>query len=1010
MRLPEICIRQPVFAIVLSLVLVVVGVVSFMRLGLRFFPELNVPLMTINTSFPGADPTLIENSITTPLENVIAGVPNIAAMNSSSSASSSSIQVRFYMGKNFSQEVNSVRDKVSAERESLPTNAEPPVIQVGTVGQTAVNIDFLDPGKTPAEIRDYVESYVQPVLQQVKGVGSVSIQGASDYAMRIWLNSAKMAALGVTVPDIETALQDNNINFPAGQIQGPIRNYTIISDTALKTPQQFGDIIIRIQNGRAIRFKDLADVELGYSSLQPTPMRVNGVNAVDAGINPLLSASPIEVADGAKTVLKKIRQSLPPGMKSIVSYDASIFLKSSIRETFIAIIEAIILVVIVVFLFLGSVRASCIPIVTIPVCIIAVFGVMYLFGFTVNVMTLLAVVLAIGLVVDDAVVMLENIHRHIEEGQAPLQAAIVGSKEIAFSVVAMTLTLAAVYAPIGFAQGFTAVIFKEFAFTLAGAVIISGFVALTLSPMMCAKILQPRTKNSRFATFLDQRFEKISSGYQTILAKLLRTRLLIVGILIVLAILGYLMYRALPSEFVPKEDVGLIEVQIEGPSKASINYMNKYTKRVENIVKKVPAVKDYLSFVGGQTSQTWLVLKRWGKRELTTQDVVNEINPKLEKITGVKAFATVPDPVQYGMGGHDYAIHLMTTGSYDQLLGPMAKMYQLLQKYPGLTQVDRDLKFDAQEYKVDVNRDLAGAIGVNIQDIATTLSAMLGGAHITDIYAGTRTYEVKLQMPPGDLKNFAGIRKLYVRSATNKLIPLSNLITLTPSIGAPSLSHYNRMRAGTITAQLQPGYSISQAIDYTFKVLPQVLTPNVTYAFDGRAQEFVESEGGMTGIFLMSFIFIYLVLSAQFGSFIDPFIILLSVPLSIVGALFALILGGGTLNLYSDIGLVTLVGLITKHGILITQFANELRGQGMELYQAVIKAARIRLRPILMTTIAMIFGTLPLALATGPGSIGRHQIGWVIVGGLIFGTFFSLVVVPIAYTYLGRFKKFAPPQ
>ncbi len=989
----------------MSLVLVVLGVVSFLRLELRFFPELKTPLVSIQTTYAGADPGLIESTITTPLENAIAGVANIDAINSNSSSSTSTINVRFQLGGDFDEQANDVRNRVAAVRPLLPVAAMPPVVTTGGLDDPVLYVDFFDATKTPGEIRDYVQRYVQPKLTQLPGVGSVPIHGGSSYAMRIWLNAEKMAAVGLTVADVQNALLANNISFPAGSIQGPVRNFSIISDTRLKTPQDFGNIILRQDATGTVRFHDIAKIELGYTSLQDAPMRVNGKDAIDLSIVPVKGASSITVADNAKKALVDIFSQLPPGMKAIITYDGSKFLRGSINETFKAIAQAIFLVVLVTLIFIGSIRAALVPIITIPVCVISVFGVMALMGFTINVMTLLGIVLAIGLVVDDAIVMLENIHRHIEQGESPMQAALKGSKEIAFAIVAMTLTLAAVYAPIGLAQGFTAKIFQEFAFTLAGAVLISGFVALTLSPMMCSRILETKQQENSFVIFLEKLFHQVEHNYQRLLQKLLHKRLLFGVILIVLALLGLVIYQFIPKEFVPKEDVGYITGQVTSPTGANVNYTDRYVKQIEKVFANTPDVQAYFSIVSGGSAQLFITLKPWGERKLSTQQIVNLLNPQLAKISGVDAYVSVPDPVQFEIGGHDFAINLMTTGEFDDLLQPTQKLYDRLKQFPGLTQFDRNLKYDNQQYTLSLNRNLAATLGVNIQDIATTASVMLGGAHVTDVLSGSQIYPVMLQMRLQDLMNFEGINKLYVRAANNQMVPLSSLVNLIPNIGQSNLGHYNRLRASTITAQLAPGTSISEAIDYTIKQMPDILKGNLSYSFDGKAQEYIESAGSMAGIFLLAIIFIYLVMAAQFGSFIDPFIILLTVPLSMVSALICLYLTGGTLNLYSQIGLVTLLGLITKHGILITQFANDLRAQGKNFYEAIIRAATIRLRPILMTTFAMVFGTLPLAFATGPGAVGRHQIGWVIVGGLTFGTFFSLIVVPIAYSYFGKFRK-----
>lgn len=1019
MKLPEICIRQPVLAIVLSLVLVVLGVVGFHRLELRFFPKMQLPIVTVSTYYEGASAALMESQVTTQIENALAGVDNVASISSNSWQGGSSITVLFRLGGNFEEEASSVRDQVFAIRDKLPTDAQPPTITVGTKGNPVLGIGFIDPQKKSPDIRDYVERSVQPLLRQLPGVGEIDILGASDYAMRIWLNASKMVAHEVTVTDVKNALTANNIYFPAGSIQGPKRNYSIVSKTQLLNAKAFSDIIVKHSNGRTVRLKDIGHVALGYRSLYNAPMRIDGQNGIEVMIKPIQDANPITVAQEVKTKLTTIQKNLPLGMKATVNYDASTFLKSSIDETFWAIGEAVVLVILVVFLFLGSLRAASIPIITIPVSLISVFAIISLFGFSINVMSLLGIVLAIGLVVDDAIVMLENIHRHIEQGMTTFQAAIKGSREIGFAVIAMGLTLVAVYAPVGFVQGFTAGLFKEFAFTLAGAVVISTFVALTLSPMMCSRILLPRTSNTGFVVYIDRVFAKLSVVYQHALKIALNRRKFFILGLIAVALIGYGLFKSLSSELIPKEDIGLVQVSMTAPSGASLNYTNQYAKQVEAVVRKNPSVKSVMTQVWGGGTNIDVTLKPWGQRKLSTQQVIKQLNPQLAEIPGVDATAFIPDVVDYGQQGSDVDLNFMTSeGSYKDLLGPIDDMLKILKHYPGLIDVQTNLKFDTQQYAITINRDLAAILGVNIQDIADTVSAMMSGNHWTDVQAGNKSYEVIVQMGKQYLENFSALEKLYVRSTSTtatastvptdhpgNMIPISSLIKLTPMVGQGSLTHYNRFRSGTISARLASGYSESQAIDYIQAHVQSVLRSGISYAFSGKSQQFLESSGSIIGIIVMSLIFIYLVLSAQFGSFIDPFVILLAVPLCIVGALFFLKVSGGTLSIYSQIGLVTLIGLISKHGILITQFINDLRKKGISMYEAIIKGATIRLRPVLMTTFAMVFGALPLALASGPGSIGRHQIGWVIIGGLIFGTFFSLIVVPIAYSYLGKFKR-----
>ncbi len=1022
MNISQLCIRKPVLAIVLSLLLVVLGMMGFERLEIRFFPKAELPIVIITTHYEGASADLMEAQVTTVIENYLAGIDGIRYISSSSWPSYSQITVQFALGSDIESQAAQVRDKVAGAEQYIPVDADKPTVTVGTAGNPIIGIGFFDDQQKPADIRDYILRNVQPVLRQLPGVGGVDVLGSSGYAMRVWLDPAKMAARGVSVGDVKTAITSNNIYFPAGFIQGLTRNYAVISDTKLKDATQFSNIIVKETQNGTIHLHDIAHVEIGLSSFYDYPMRISGRHGIMVMVEPLQAANPITVAQEVRNALQSIKAKLPPGMSLQQEFDLSVFLKTSIFETFKAIAESIILVIVVVFLFLGSVRAATIPIVTIPVSLIAVFAIIDYLGFTINIMSLLGMVLAIGLVVDDAIVMLENIHRHIEAGMTPMDAALTGSQEIGFAIVAMSITLVAVYAPIGFVQGFTAELFKEFALTLSGSVVISGFVALTLSPMMCSRILHADNKQAYMVLFLDRFFTKLALHYRRFLSAMLTRRLFVIAALVVIAILGFFIYKMMHSEFLPQEDYGTLNISVVSPAGASIDYTQKYTKIIENVLKDVPAVQNFSTQVGVGSTTLRVQMKPWGKgRHITTQAVMGLLNKQFARIPGVTATASIPDVVDFGEQGNDIELNFMTTQDYDVLLDPMNKLVGILRAYPGLVNVQTNLNFDSQQYSIDFNRDLASIVGVNLQDIADTVHALMSGNHWTDITAGNQSYQVLVQMERSYLHNVHAVDVIYVpakplypaavkassqgSSGFSNMIPLSSLVTLTPTIGQGTLRHFDRMRSGTITALVAPGYTESQVIEYINSKIPQVLKPDIRTAYSGKAQQFIDSAGSMAGIMVLAFIFIYLVLSAQFGSFIDPLVILLAVPLCMVGALFSLWLTGGTFNLYSQIGMVTLVGMISKHGILITQFINQLRFQGMGLYEAIIEGAMIRLRPILMTTCAMIFGSLPLALASGPGSIGREQIGWTIVGGLFFGTFFSLIVVPIAYSYFGRFKK-----
>ena len=1001
MRLSEICIERPVFATVLSLIVMVFGFIGFSQMETRYFPSVEAPYAQVTVHYDGASPDVMENQVTQYLENALINVSGVTELRSTSTYNYSYIYLTFAPNVDLNKVLGDVRNAISSATNLLPVDADPASVTSGGVERPVLNIGFTDPSMQASQIRDYVSQAVTPEFINLPGMGGVWLYGASSYALRIWMEPQKMAALGVTATDIKTALQANNINFSGGSIQGAERTYPIVANTELHNPEQFGNMVIRDDKGEVVRLRDVTRVELGSSSLQDSPMRINGQSGIDMELRPLDNANPITVAKEAKAVLATLAPKLPGGMKVWITYDQSQFLQGAIHESFATLFEAIILVALVVYLFLGSFRASLIPVLTIPVCVIGVFGIMLLFGFSINVMTLLAIILAIGLVVDDAIVVLENVHRHIERGLKPMQAALKGSNEIGFSVIAMTLTLAAVYAPTGFTSGFTATVFREFAFTLAGAVLISGFVALTLSPMMCSRILRPREYETRVEQKVAKIFVHLNANYTRLLTWILSRKRWVVMSLFAVGALGYGLYFFLPQEFIPKEDVGYFELNINTPPGSTINYTDAYMQALERIYGATPEILSYASFIFAGNATNFVTMQPWGQRKLSTQQVLDRMMPKINLLP-VLIDVNTPDPVDYGIGtnGQAIQIHITTLGDYFTLANTVNQLVNQFKKYPGMQSVTTNLKFDNQVYELSFNRDAAASLGVNLQDIADTVSTMLGGKHTTDIQKDNQTYSVLVQMNLQDLSSFQGLNNIYVRNNQGSMIPLNNLVTLKPAVRQSNLYRYDRMASADISAELAGHYDISSVAKYIDKVMMHTLPSNDQYRYGGMIQAYLASSGTMSYLFLLSLIFIYLVLAAQFESFVDPFIILLSVPLCIVGALTTLKLVGGTLNLYTDIGLITLVGLVSKHGILITQFANVRLQTGDSLIMAIREAAITRLRPILMTTSAMVLGAIPLAFDHSPGSVSHQQIGWVIVGGMLFGTFFSLLVVPIAYYLL----------
>lgn len=1011
MNLSQICIRRPVLTIAMCLILVIIGIIGFLRLSVREYPNITKPVVTVRTYFTGASAALIENQITTPIENAIATVSGVDAIRSTSEEGASRITVQFSDGYDLNVGMNDLRDKIFAILRKLPAGVDPPVLSKSDSDSSPMIIVALtDPNLSALQLNDYVNRYVLPAVQQTDGVSDVRMYGSLKYAMHIELDPDKMAAQHVTVEDLINVLNVQNVNVPAGDLLGKNRDYPVIANSALHSADAFNNLIVRDTNGVITHFRDVADIKVNAENPDAS-FRVHGVSGVALGIIPDSTANIVTVSANIKQLINKLQPTLPAQMKILNVYDRSNFVNESINEVYKAIFLAIVLVVIVVFLFLGSLRSTFIPIVTIPLCLISIFAVLYFLNYSINTITLLALVLAIGLVVDDAIVMLENIYHYIEEGMAPFDAAIRGSKEILFAIIAMTITLAAVYLPITFTQGLTGTLFSQFAITLAGTVLISGFVALTLSPMMSARLLQPNNHNSGYAKWLDNKLHQLMINYKNLLENVLRHRGLILLTLGILALLGWRLFATMPTELMPVEDRAAIIVSVQAPTNSSFTYTEKYAQQVEKIYATTPGIKNYLMAVGGNEGASsgfaMVTLTPWSEREQTQQQIMQELSRQFKNLSGVDVYLSNPSTLTRGFSSNNAIdIRISSPANYQSLYALSHSLVKDLQNYPGMINLDTNLQLDNQEFNVVINRALAADLQVNVQDITNALATFLGGQVVGNFEFDSQDYDVLLQLKRSDLKDLSGLSKINIRSNTQKMIPLSSLVTVTPIVGPVSLPHYNRLRSDEITADLAPGYSLGEVISYLQEFLPEHLPSNASYVFTGSSLDFLQAHNNMNLIFLLALVFIYLVLAAQFESFSDPFIVLFSVPLSIVGALLVLRLTNGTLNIFSQIGLVTLVGLIAKHGILITEFANQLQAKGMEMHAAVVEAAARRLRPILMTTGAMVLGALPLALATGPGAASRQQIGWVIVGGMLIGTFFSLFVVPSAYlTFARKHKK-----
>ncbi len=1007
MTLPETCIRRPVFATVLSIAVLLVGLISYSRLSVREYPRIDEPVVTVETRYTGASAEVVESQITKVLEDSLAGIEGVDVMTSTSRSETSQITVRFKLTRDPDSAAADVRDKVARVRAKLPDAVDEPVIaKVEADAFPILWMAVASPTRSQIEVSDYVSRYIRPRLSTLPGAADVRIFGERKVSMRIWLDRAKLAAYKLTPSDVEDALRRQNVEIPAGRIESDKREFSVLSQTDLQTPQQFESIVVRDASGYSVRIRDVGRVEVGPLD-ERVITRYVGNPAVTLGVIKQAVANPLELSKAVRKEIADINASLKD-MKIEIIYDSSLFIEQSIKAVFRTIVEAIVLVALVIFLFLRNLRATMIPLITIPVSLVGAFTFMYLFGFSVNTLTLLAMVLAIGLVVDDAIVVLENIFRHIEGGMSRLDASLVGAREIAFAVIAMTITLAAVYAPLAFQTGRTGRLFIEFALALAGAVLVSGFVALTLSPMMCSKLLRHEAKHSAIYNAFERFFERLTAGYKRVLDRVLHHRLWMIAFWLAVVTSAGLLFAGMRNELAPLEDRGVVFGFVSAPEGATVNYTADNLKILEGMYREVPEVLKYNALAGFPTVADGIAIGRlapWEQRTRKQQEITNELAPRFAAIPGVRAFPTNPPSLGQSPRNRPVEFVLMSSAPFEVLQQMVDKMSAEAAKNPGLQNVDSDLRLDKPELKVTVNRDKIVDVGASVESVGRTLETMLGGRQVTRFKKDGEQYDVIVQITPGDRRTPSDISDIYVRGKGNEMVQLSNLVVVRESVAPKNLNHFNRIRAATITATLAPGYALGDALAYMQDAARRVLPVTVQTDLNGVSREFRDSSQEIFFVLLLALAFIFLVLAAQFESFIDPFIIMLTVPLAFTGGLIALSLSGGTLNIYSKIGLVTLVGLITKHRILIVEFANQIQEKGKDVVEAVEEAAVLRLRPILMTTGAMVLGALPLATAHGAGAESRQQIGWVIVGGMLLGTLLTLFVVPTAYTLLARRHK-----
>ena len=1033
MQLAEISIRRPVFATVLSLLIVLIGAVSFNRLTVREYPKIDEPVVTVSVKYAGASAEVIESQVTKPLEDSIAGIDGVDVITSISRAEQGQISVRFRLEKDADSAAAEVRDRTSRVRNRLPQAIEEPVIaKVEADAFPVIFMAFSSETMSQLEINDLINRVVKSRLQTVTGVADVRIFGERKYAMRVWLDTDKLASYRLTTQDVEDAIRRSNLELPAGRIESQQREFSVTSQTDLLKPGQFGDIVVKTVNGFSVKVRDVARVQEAAAE-ERTAVRLNGRAAVAVGVIRQATANPLDLSKGVRDAIPRLKADLPPGMLIDIANDNSVFIDRSVKNVYKTIVEAVILVALVIFVFLRTLRASLIPIVTIPVSLVGTFALMALAGFSINTLTLLALVLAIGLVVDDAIVMLENIFRHIEEGMDPFSASIKGAREIGFAVITMTATLVAVYAPLAFTPGRTGRLFIEFALALAGAVVVSGFVALTLTPMMCSQLLKHNPKPNWFDRTMERLLTRMSERYGTALRWIVTTRVshdsansgkpgkfglgqrikgavlqarwLVVGVMLASGVAIALVFPTMKQELSPLEDRGVILANVSAPDGATLDYTNRYAQALEKIGQPFKEFDRIFANVGNPTVAQASVVYRtvdWDERKKTTLEMARELQPKFNSLPGVSVFAITPPSLGQGFRERPLNFVIQTSESYQNLNLVTRQMMDEIAKNPGIVSPDVDLRLNKPELRIEVVRDKAADLGVSVEVVAKAIETVLGGRNVTRYKRDAEQYDVIVQTEARGRTTPEDIERIYVRGRNDTMIPLSALVRVRESVSPRELNHFGQRRSVSITASLAPDYSLGEALKFMDATAAKVLKTGYSTDLNGTSREFKNSQGALVIVFALALLFIFLVLAAQFESFVDPLVIMLSVPLSMIGALLALKWSGGSLNVYSQIGLITLVGLITKHGILIVEFTNQLRADGMDMVDALVKASSQRLRPILMTTGAMVLGAVPLALATGAGAESRIQIGWVIVGGMSLGTLLTIFVVPTMYTLFAR--------
>ena len=1018
MNISDLSIRRPVFATVMSLLLITLGVMAFSRLSLRELPAIDPPIVSVDVSYPGASAGVVETRVTQVLEDALSGIEGIETIQSRSVNGRSSVTVEFTLQRDIEAAANDIRGAISNVADRLPDEADPPDIRkADSDSETVIWLNMRSTTLDTLQLSDYAERYIVDRLSSLDGVAQVQIGGQQRYAMRVWLDSAAMAARAISAREIEDALRAENVELPAGRIESGARDFTLRVEREYGQPADFAEIPLRQgEDGYVVRLGDVAKVELA-SAERRAYYRSNGSPNIGLGIIKTSTANALDVTRAARAEAQRIQATLPAGMNIFVAFDNTVFIDSAIDRVYMTLAESVLLVLIVIWLFLGSFRAALIPALTVPVCLIAAFIPLYALGYSINLLTLLALVLSIGLVVDDAIVVLENIQRRADLGEPRLVAATRGTRQVAFAVIATTTVLIAVFLPIGFMEGNTGRLFRELSMALAGAVAISAFVALTLTPMMSSKLVRPHSEetSNRLHRWVGARLDGLSRRYKRWLDKSV-DRPWLFGVLMLAAIaLSFGLFKWVPSELAPAEDRGAFFVQIVGPEGAGFDYTVEQIKQVEDVFAKHAgddqAISRYNTRVPGgfgaseemHTGNVIVFLQDWDQRDASTNEVVDSLRADLDKLTGVRANPRVSSGL---VGGRGQPLQIVLGGpEYAEIAQWRDLLMQRMEANPGLFSIDSDYKETRPQMRVQIDRQRASDLGVSVADIGHALETMMGGRRVTTFVQDGEEYDVIVQAGRENRAAPADLAAIQVPGRAGALVPLSNLVTLTELAEAGSLARFNRLRAITVSAGLAPGYTIGEAIEWVNQVIEQELPEHAQVDWKGQSREYQAAGGAVLVTFTLALLVVYLVLAAQFESFIHPFVIMLTVPLGVLGALMGLWLTGGTLNLFSQIGIVMLVGLAAKNGILIVEFANQLRDEGRSIHAAIVESSAVRLRPILMTSIATVVGALPLVLAGGPGSASRATIGVVVIFGVSFSTLLSLFIVPAFYVLLAKYTK-----